>query len=419
MSRRTGNVEDMDDDLFNTLKGNKSDKKRNDNSDSENSYTEEKRSVLKNGPDYYKILGVPQLSEFKESQDKEENAKLYQRFLKHRATKMLTKYHPDKLPKGLTSEEKKKNESMYKWVREASDVLLDKNKREYYDLQRKVTLGKDFDYQKSTFDEFIKLQESEMTEEKKHSASLEFERETSKKNKQIGYDPEQAKVKLDSKTAKQLMQDRLAQRELEEIEIHKPNIFEGRKFSNEEFQKQFEKEKRKRDKLGKLKKTGDLVLYDDLSAFNDSGMGGASFVSTDNYDSMFANEPVVSGNNFAGIDENYSEGSNSDISVSSGEIDTSYVTGHNKDKGNTNKRFEEFMNARKRDNELFDNMKQSEFKDVTHDKFGISKNFGSLVGNNFTESNIASSKKKKEISGDMVNAYKHLISHDKKDKGGK
>ena len=61
----------------------------------------------------------------------------------------------------------------------------------------------------------------------------------------------------------------------------------------------------------------------------------------------------------------------------------------------------------------------SDFQDVTHDPFGISKDFNTIIGNNFTSTHIDRHKtishgRKKAITNDMVKAYNKFIKHDKK-----
>ena len=69
------------------------------------------------------------------------------------------------------------------------------------------------------------------------------------------------------------MQELLAQRDVESIELAQKNMFEGRSFNPNEFNNIFEKNKRKEEKkIKKRQEAGDMILYEDkFTAFNDTG----------------------------------------------------------------------------------------------------------------------------------------------------
>jgi hypothetical protein len=257
-----------------------------------------------------------------------------------------------------------------------------------------------------------------MTEEKKGLAKLDFQKEFDKKNKLIGYDPESAKNKLSNKEIKQRLNDRMSQRELEDIELTKPNMFENRSFNPSEFHKNFEKNKKKEERRQKLKQeSGQLTKFNDgFTAFNDDGT--AAFIGVDDdYGNIFGDDKIKGNNIYSGInnndDDNLSIGS-----ISSEDIDVSYITGHreNRDTDDANKKFKEFMKQRDEENSKYNTMKYNEFKDASEDQFGISKQFGTMIGDNFTDAQkikqITNAKRKKEISNGIMDAYNKLIGHD-------
>jgi len=414
---------DLPEDLFTAMKGKKNNDKKSKSEESSETKEQKKisnqrNSLMKHGFDYYKILGIPTITEFNEGETPEENIKKYEKLVKNKALKLISKYHTDKRPKGLTQEEKEKYDNTYKLIREAADVLTNETKRKFYDLNRQVTKSKDFQLQKNGFEEFIKLQESEITEEKKGLAKLDFQKEFDKKNKLIGYDPESSKIKLTNQEIKQRLNDRMSQRDLEDIELTKPNMFENRSFNPSEFHKNFEKNKKKEERRQKIKQeSGQLTKFNEgFTAFNDDGT--AAFIGVDDdYGNIFGDDKIKGNNIYSGLnnndDDNLSIGS-----ISSDDIDVSYITGHrdNRDTDDANKKFKEFMKQRDEENSKYNTMKYNEFKDASEDQFGISKQFGTMIGDNFTDAQkikqITNAKRKKEISYGIMDAYNRLIGHD-------
>ena len=94
-----------------------------------------------------------------------------------------------------------------------------------YDIEQKTIKNQDFKNQKNTFEDFIKLQESGMTEETKHKAQLEFTSETSKLNKLRGFDPEKMKEKLTKTDLDKETENLIARRDTDLIEVSHKNIF--------------------------------------------------------------------------------------------------------------------------------------------------------------------------------------------------
>ena len=117
--------------------------------------------------DIYKVIGV--------SPDDSHDT------IKRKCNEKLAKYHPDKIAPLLKKvsleqrpKEKKRLDMQYKLVKEAYTILIDPQKRKFYDLQKKTIDSKNFVRQKQSFEEFIKLQDSEINEHSKKNAENGF-----------------------------------------------------------------------------------------------------------------------------------------------------------------------------------------------------------------------------------------------------
>jgi len=311
-----------DDDLFEQMKGNKNEKSIN--------------KVEKFGFDYYKILNVDRDTSIED--------------IKKKSRKLLAKYHPDK-HKDLPEKERQMKAKQFQLVQEAGKILSDANAKKIYDLEQKTIKSKDFQNQKNTFEDFIKLQESGMTEENKKKAQIDFESESKKLNKLRNFDPSKLDDKIDRTTLSKQIDDLKARRDIDFIELSQKNMFEGRSFNPSEFNKLFEKNKKKQDKNDKRKQEkGEVVKFgEDFTAFNDNGL-----------------------NNF------------------------------------------DMLSKMLRDREKFDtNLKSTEtagYKSVMDDQFGISRQFGKMIGNDVTQKH-----KTQKIDSDMIKIYNRMISNDDSD----
>jgi curved DNA-binding protein CbpA len=343
-------------------------------------------NIKKMGYDYYKILGV----------SPENNMSDIKRKYRHK----IAEYHPDKL-KFLSESKKKLKQEQFQLIRMAGEVLTNPEKKKIYDLQTKTLKSKDFQNQKSTFDDFLKLQDSQMTEDHKRKAELEFKKHTEKVNLIRGFDQKDIDVKYDKRTSDKLFQDLQAQRDMESIEIAKKNLFEGRSFNPNDFNKMFEKNKKKEDKKHKIKQSlGEMVKYDDtFTAFNDTGVG--NFISVnDDYGELFGKEDFRSSTTFSRNKTGISDDELSISSISDIEYDDDYYN-HSKKKISSDdiRKFEKMRND---DTMKFDKMSLNEFKSVMDDQFGISKDFGTIIGQDISQ-------KPAQITSHMVDVYKKLI----------
>ena len=366
-----------DNDLFEKMKGGKSNISH---------------KVEKFGFDYYKILDV----------DKDTTTA----DIKKKYRKLLAKYHPDKY-KNLSEKEKQMKEKQFQLIQMAGKILSDEDTRKIYDLEQKTIKSKNFQSQKNSFEEFIKLQQSGLSEEGKARSQLDFETESKKLNKMMGFDPEKIKEKIDKTTLDKEILDLKARRDMEAIELSQKNLFEGRSFNPSEFNKIFEKNKKKEEKKEKKKQEkGELVKFgEDFTAFNDNGI--ENFIAIDsNYSSLFGSDNFRE-NNLYGKVKKEEDFNVSDLSDMSDLSDTDNYKNHNTDRDTkkTNNRLKNIMKER----EILDNSLKSmeNYKDVMEDQFGISRQFGKMIGRDITQKN-----KSYKIDSDMVKIYNKMISHE-------
>jgi curved DNA-binding protein CbpA len=370
-----------DDDLFEQMKGNKNEKSIN--------------KVEKFGFDYYKILDVDRDTSIED--------------IKKKSRKLLAKYHPDKF-KDLSEKERQMKAKQFQLVQEAGKILSDPSTKKMYDLEQKTIKSKDFKNQKNSFEDFIKLQESGMTEEHKIKAQLDFETESKKLNKIRGFDPSKLDDKIDKTVLSKQIDDLKTRRDIDFIELSQKNIFEGRSFNPSEFNKFFEKNKKKQEKNDKRKQEkGEVVKFgENFTAFNDNGLENFISIDTD-YSNPFGSDNFRENNIFGKIKND--DFNTSDISSDNSDYDESYDA-HNKNRDTKNT--DDMLAKMLRDRDMFDtNLKSTEtagYKTVMEDQFGISKQFGKMIGNDVTQKH-----KTQKIDNDMIKIYNKMISHNDSD----
>ena len=382
--------------LFEQMKQKSSKNNNNSDRDNDRDNNREKednniKRIEKHGFDYYKILGV----------DKDTNMN----DIKKKYRKLLAKYHPDKY-KDLPEKDRKTKEKQFQLVQMAGKVLTDESAKKVYDLEQKTIKSKDFAGQKNSFEEFIKLQEAGMTEENKKRAQLDFKSESEKLNKLRGFDPNKMDDKMDKSDLDKYINDLKARRDMDEIELTKKNIFEGRQFNPLEFNKLFEKDKKKQEKkLKKKQDAGEVVKFgEDFTAFNDNGI--ENFISVDaDYGELFGSDNFKENNMFGKLKEEFSV---SDISSDDEDYNNAYDK-HNTDRDT--KSTDDLYAKMMRDRDMFDhNLKDTKtagFKDVMEDQFGISRQFGKMIGRDVTQK-----VKPSRIDSDMVNVYNKMIGYE-------
>lgn len=372
---------------------NKSTRNHIDSSYDKEKFENDKLKIDRNGFDYYKILNVTKDTSMDD--------------IKKKYRKLLAKFHPDKY-KNMSDKERQTKEKQFQLVQMAGKVLTDESAKQMYDLEQKTIRSKNFANQKNSFEEFIKLQEAGLTDEGRKRAQLDFESESKKLNKLRGFDPDKQKEKLDKTALSREIDNLVARREIDMIELDQKNVFEGRSFNPTEFNKLFEKKKKKQEKAEKRKKEkGEIIkMGDDFTAFNDNGIN--NFISVDDdYSEIFGSDKFKENTLYGNINEQY-EYDVSDISDTDSDYDNSYER-HNADRDikNTDDKLKRLMQER----EMFDvqlkDTKTAGYKDVMEDQFGISKNFGKMIGRD-----ISSNIKPKKLDSDMIKIYNRMIAND-------
>lgn len=356
-------------------------------------------------PDYYKILGVS-------SSDPQEK-------INKKANEKMAQYHPDKTkikvlqyPPDERKKQHSRYEAQYLLVREARDILGNSEKRKYYDLQRKTGASNAFPNVKSSFDEFVKLQESEMTEDKKSLAISGFKQKSDEIDKKRGFDSSKKYGKDTYKLEKKDFNKRVEDIESERSQMdatYMPEYLGN--IGNKEFNKHFDVWKKKKEKKGKQQNDDHtMAKWEGISAYNDNGASGGNYMAIGENDDAY--EDLYKDSKDKDYMFSTKLGSDDEDSLSSlddemmKEIDVSYVDNHNKGRDKTMKDYETRLKEREVDEGQFDKrtMEDESWKSVLDNPFNISNQMGDIVGNDITVKETKQSNNK-----DMMDAYKALM----------
>ena len=341
--------------------------------------------------------------------------------LKEKCTKLLAKLHPDKrkyllekFSKDERVRENKKLDIQYKMVRDAYEIFRNPERRKYYDSQKKVTDSKNFVKQKDSFEDFIKLQESEINEKSKSFAENNFKMLAMESDKKHNYDKElESAPKLGEATLKKKVLDLEMIRKQQECEYAPKKLFsENTPYNPITFNQFFEKHKKREERKNKSKnRDSSLVVWEGISAANDVGFDGANdFIPVNddkNYGSLYIESNPESSLFASTLDSDDESVELSDISDEN--IDVSYVENHNKNRSED--AFKSMLEQREKERAEFDKTleKFSEYKPVTDNPMNISSQMGRLIGTK-THGTIEYDKpKEKKITKDELEAYKKLI----------
>lgn len=378
------------DDLINQM-----DPKRNPE-DLKHKNTESKYNIKEKEMNYYAILGVS------------ENESILQ--IKRAYQKKLKKFHPDKV------EQTKENKIKYKLIREAGAILTDIHKKKAYDAEKettKINNNNNIKAQKKAFEEFIKLQEQGITEENKNLAKLNFEKYMFDFDRKHGYNEKSADA-IPTEEYNRKVEDLKFQRDQEELDVDHENMFEGKEFNRNIFNKMFEKKKKLNDK--RREGLNGMVKYNgDISAFNDveDGCGG---VPLDKYDSLYSDGQYEDHNDrYAAVGSGIIDICENDDNVSVDSVDDNEYDAHNvgASKEEIENAMKKMMAERGNQNDDFAHMTDGKFGSAIDDKFGISNQLGFMVGDNlFGHQRINKSKLKE----DTLKAYKELTLDTENDK---
>lgn len=320
----------------------------------------DRRNEEINRMDYYKILGV------KNDATQQE--------IKNRYRHLLTKYHPDKMKK--VSEEVDNMNNKFKSIRKAGEILIDENKRKFYDIERKTLNNINYNNQKIKYNEYIKLQER--GKEGRRRAEIEFKQEEDKMNEKYKFNLKEIKNKINKNNTEHRIEDLRAQREMEYIECIKPNLFEGKSFSNDIFNKKFEKYKEKKGikyngEYISNNDGGDMSLYDNISSYYDTTVGDYlkynNYSDNNNDDNNSDNkEKLVYSSDISSISSESSKSSNETLYIKKNYEDII------KERNEENTTFQNIeMNNNRLQNEYRDKYEDN-YRDNYRDNYEISKN---------------------------------------------
>ena len=302
---------------------------------------------------------------------------------------------------------------------EAVTILRDPEKRKFYDLQKKTIDTKNFQKQKDSFNEFIKLQDSEVSDQTKTQAKLNYDLKQLELDKKHGLDRDGLnKTPMNKADAEKKLNDILMEREQQEIEYIPKKIFDDTAFNLTDFNKAWEKRKIKDQRKTKNKQNDkSMILWDGISASNDTGTAGANFISVDtNYEDLYVDDKFDT-SGFASKLSDVSDSASDLSSIGSENIDVSYVTDHDKNKEDVMKKWKNFESQRQVEDDTYEAREFTD-KNVWGDVFGnpmnVSAQMGTMVGKDIKQLNAPQTKKTK-LTSDMVEAYEQLLYEDKTD----
>lgn len=346
-----------------------------------------------------------------------------QDFIKKKCNEKLSKYHPSKIngllakvPASERESEKERLLEQYNLIKHAYNILRDPEKREYYDLQKKTMESKNFVKQRSSFEEYIKLQESEINETSRKNAENNFKMSFLDMDNRHGFKRNELDDEpLSTEDFTKRMQDIEFSRKAldDELSTRQRNMFEGRSFNQLEFNKAWEKKKRHDEKRkGKNNTDSSLTLWDGITASNDFGIGGSNdYVGlNDDFENLYS-KTNYNTSQYSSLLDDISENGDDNMSVNSDDIDVSYVNNHNKDNSDVNKRFEEYMKSRERDDDYYNAREfgdTNSWKSVYDNPLNISASMGTMVGKE-VKTLDSRNRKNNTINKSTIDAYKQLM----------
>ena len=169
-------------------------------------------------------------------------------------------------------------------------------------------------------------------------------------------------------------------------------------------------EEKEEKKIKKKQDRGEIVNYDEnFTAFNDNGLSNFIGVN-DDYGELFGKDQFRDNGMFSKPPTN-----NSDVELSSdSDISIDYDDDYNNHKNNKLKGddFDKLLARRAEEDNLYkkENIKRDEFfKDVMHDQFGISKDFGVMIGDDMGTT------KPMQLTSQMAKVYNRMINYEEDD----
>ncbi|ATZ80449.1 J domain-containing protein [Bodo saltans virus] len=332
-------------------------------------------------PDYYKVIGCT-------STDKHE-------IIVKKCNEMLAKYHPDKniaKVKKYPIEEQKnmqnKYDSMYRLIRKASEFLKDPEKRKYYDSYRKSNEQRDFVAHKHSFDSFKKTQDNDITPEQRQMAELAYRARSLETDKKHGFDSSKnyAKdsYKFTNEDYSRRMTDLTEERDQQEAECSRENMFDGHAFDPIKFNRKFEQmQKRKNKHKTHRNEDTSIIKWEGVAAYNNYNDTTGNYVAITEdgtgYEDLYKTSKeadCIFADKLCSDDEKSLPSSDSDEN-----IDVSYVKDYDANKGETMRAYEKIMLERDNDNAKFDALSITKgWGNIKDNPMNISAQMGDFAG---------------------------------------
>lgn len=360
--------------------------------------------------DYYAIVGASR-------EDTQET-------IVKKCNQKMAEYHQDKIKAKLLkypAEDRKKHQTRYQMqyelIREARDILINPDKKKHYDMQKKSADNSNFINKKQSFEEFIKLQESEMTDEKKQSALLTYKTKFAELDKKHGFDSTKKynneEYKFSQDDFKRRYEDIEIERSQQDADCLPKKMFENGGFNGVEFNRQWDLMQKKKESR-KTKKSGDktIIQWEGVSAFNDHGACGGNYVSITEDNEDFGDlyttkkeKDFVFASKLDSEDEKSLSSIDPDLEE---EIEKSckndYDT-HNKNK--SKKELDRLLEEKMRErNVMTTQFHMKDYRDVQQNPFNVSAQMGEIIGNNICEKEEKRTVKNRK---EMLEAYKALM----------
>lgn len=362
------------------------------------------------GIDYYKVIGASPT---------DSQADILRKY-----KEKVTKYHPDKVRKYIEQyppEERAKKEAMYAQqyalIREAEQFLKDPEKRKFYDMQRKNNRDLSFVDHRKDFENFMKLQDSSTTDGSKKLSEIAFKQKVTEMDAKHGFDSgkkyDKESYKLESKDFSRRLNDLQIERGQQEALCAKKDIFDGRVFNQVEFNKRFEADKKKREKQRKSKSDDrSIVKWEGVAAAYDHGASGGQYMSLDDdgkgYEDLYATGDDMDYAYARKLDSDDEESLSSLDDALLEDVDVSYVKGHDKDKHQVAKSYDELLKTRERDAAIFEGRKyDNTWGDVKANPFNPSHQMGEIIGTDMLDVKALDTDRK--MKKEKIEAYKALI----------
>ena len=306
---------------------------------------------------FYEVLGVESNASMKE--------------IKKQYTKLIIKYHPDKIKDKFES-------NLFELIQKAYETIGNEEKRQEYDFFLKniqTVKGNDWYSLKTNYDKFKEL--DEIQPKNKNLVQIEFDKVFKEFDLKHGIERNKTDEKFDKfdKFDKEEITNRLddlvLQREQDEIEFTQNKIFkEDENFDVSKFNAAYDIYKTTNDKQ--------IIKHANVMAYNFDGDNNSNFNDLNVYDKTFNEDNDNEGNNlYSNIHIGKKNRLDKDKVKNLKPVD--YTFTHNKLENNYEDKIKKRLEERNNETQKFDNMKYQDFNNedkvfqFSHD-VGITEN---------------------------------------------